>query len=114
MSPIDGIAATRTIVERHPGTAVNVMSADGIDEPLLAGSGAMGFVRKQDLSPRRLRQLWADGCRDRPAGAAGATHMSSDDAAVCLSRRTASQWSSRSIRVVADRGVYSPAISYER
>ena len=79
MSPTDGIAAAAIIVERHPGTAVIVMSADGIDESLLAGSGAMAFVRKQDLSPRRLCQLWADGRRDRPAGAASATHISSDD-----------------------------------
>ena len=59
MGPIDGIAATRAIVERHPGTAVVVMSADGVDETILGESGAMAFVRKQDLSPRCLRQLWA-------------------------------------------------------
>jgi DNA-binding NarL/FixJ family response regulator len=60
MGPIDGIAATRAIVERHPGTAVVVMSADGLDESMVCGCGALAFVRKQDLSPRRLRQLWAD------------------------------------------------------
>lgn len=60
MDPMNGIAAARIIAEQQPGTAVIVMSADELDEALLDGSGAMGFVRKQDLSPRRLRDLWAD------------------------------------------------------
>ena len=56
---MSGTAAARLIVERHPGTAVIIMSTDGLDEALLNASGAMGFVHNKDLSPRRLRKLWA-------------------------------------------------------
>ena len=60
MSPLDGIAASRRIVEARPGTAVLLMSVDGLSAEVLAGSGAIGFVRKQHLSPGRLERIWAD------------------------------------------------------
>ena len=58
MGELDGIAATRLIVERHPGTAVVLVSAAPLDEGELDGCGALAFVRKQELSPARLRGLW--------------------------------------------------------
>ena len=68
MFPLDGIAACREVTERHPGTAVLVMSVDGVAAADLEGSGAIGFVRKQDLSPSRLRRIWSDHVA-KPSGA---------------------------------------------
>ena len=60
MGALDGITAARVVAERHPGITVIVMSADGLDDALLNGSATMCFVRKQDLSPTRLRETWAN------------------------------------------------------
>jgi DNA-binding NarL/FixJ family response regulator len=61
MEPLDGIAATRLIVDRHPGVEVVLVSADWVDEHEFGGCGALAFVPKQELSSRRLREIWA--CR---------------------------------------------------
>jgi DNA-binding NarL/FixJ family response regulator len=58
MGALDGIAATRLITERHPGTSVVIVSAGALDDGALDGCGALAFVPKQDLSPARLREIW--------------------------------------------------------
>ncbi|HEY1509296.1 MAG TPA: response regulator transcription factor [Solirubrobacteraceae bacterium] len=60
MPGIGGIAAAREIVNRHPDVAVGLIS---VDDPLLnPGAVALGnaviCLRKQDLRPRKLRELW--------------------------------------------------------
>jgi DNA-binding NarL/FixJ family response regulator len=60
MPGIGGIAATRTILSRHPGLLVVLMSVD--DPAQHPGAGALGnavaCARKQDLRPSQLAQLW--------------------------------------------------------
>jgi DNA-binding NarL/FixJ family response regulator len=58
---ITGIEATRRIVAAVPDTAVVLVSTYGIDDlPHDARScGAAGYVRKDDLTPRLLRDLLA-------------------------------------------------------
>jgi hypothetical protein len=55
-----GISATQAILTRRPEVVVVLIS---VDEPSLhPGASALGnavaYARKQDLRPRRLRQLW--------------------------------------------------------
>ena len=59
MPGIGGIAAARQIVSRHPEVAVVLISADDQSHrPDVAALGkAVAFVRKQDLRPRKLREL---------------------------------------------------------
>lgn len=59
MERLDGIAATRLIVDRHPDVDVVLVSADCVDEHEFGASGALAFVPKQELSSRRLREVWA-------------------------------------------------------
>jgi DNA-binding NarL/FixJ family response regulator len=60
MPGIGGIAATRTILDRHPGLVVVLISVD--DPSLFAGVSTLGdavaYARKQDLRPQQLRHLW--------------------------------------------------------
>ncbi len=60
MPGIGGVAATQTILKRHPDIAVALISID--DPALIAGAGALGdevsYLRKQDLLPARLSHLW--------------------------------------------------------
>lgn len=58
MTGLDGIAATRLITERHPGTSVLLVSAGPLEDGALDGCGALAFVRKQHLSSKRLREVW--------------------------------------------------------
>jgi CheY-like chemotaxis protein len=58
MGALDGIEATRMIRARHPGTSVLLVSAGPLDDGALDGCGALAFVRKQDLSSKRLREVW--------------------------------------------------------
>jgi DNA-binding NarL/FixJ family response regulator len=56
---ISGIEATRRILERQPGTIVVLLStyaADDLPQDALA-CGAVGYIRKDDLTPRLLRNL---------------------------------------------------------
>jgi DNA-binding NarL/FixJ family response regulator len=60
MPGIGGIAAAREILSLHPGVVVVLIS---VDEPALHPSvcqlgPAVTCIRKQDLRPRGLRQLW--------------------------------------------------------
>lgn len=68
MGALDGIAATRLITERHPGTAVVLVSVSVLDDGALDGCGALAFVRKQDLSPARLREAWNGAGASRSSG----------------------------------------------
>lgn len=67
MPGINGIEATRLIVERFPGTVVFLCSTyQLVDLPGEAHtSGAAAYVNKEDLAPGLLRRLWderrADG-----------------------------------------------------
>lgn len=58
MPGMDGIEAARRLGDREPGAVVVLVSLE--DPPnmgSLIASGAV-YVRKQDLSPRRLAELW--------------------------------------------------------
>ena len=60
MPDINGIEAARQITTTHPGVLVVLISAQGPDQlPAAAREcGAAGVMRKQDLTPRFLRDLW--------------------------------------------------------
>ncbi len=63
MGEMDGIEATRRITERRPDTKVILVSTYALEE-LPAGartSGAVGYVNKDELSPRLIRRIWEDG-----------------------------------------------------
>jgi DNA-binding NarL/FixJ family response regulator len=63
MGDLDGIEATRLIVETSPDTRVILVSTYGLDDlpPTARTSGAIAYVNKDELSPRVIRRLWADG-----------------------------------------------------
>jgi two-component system, NarL family, invasion response regulator UvrY len=55
---ISGIEATRQIVSAHPGTRVVLLSTytkDDLPDDAL-DCGAIGYLRKEDLTPRALRE----------------------------------------------------------
>ena len=60
MPGIDGIAATRRILDNQPGTTVMLVSTYQLEDlPSDArSSGASAYVNKEDLAPRLLRRLW--------------------------------------------------------
>jgi DNA-binding NarL/FixJ family response regulator len=58
MPGMGGVEATRMLTARHPDVVVLLISVEDPD-PLLARScAAAAFARKQDLSPRLLRDVW--------------------------------------------------------
>jgi two-component system, NarL family, invasion response regulator UvrY len=63
MGAMDGIEATRLITGDHPTTMVVLVSTYAVDDlPAEARvSGASAYVNKDELSPRLMRRLWADG-----------------------------------------------------
>lgn len=71
MGGIDGLEATRQIVEHRPETFVILVSTYTIDElPSHARTcGARAYVNKDELSPRRIRVLWEerDGMSPAPS-----------------------------------------------
>jgi DNA-binding NarL/FixJ family response regulator len=64
---IDGCAASRAIVDRLPDTIVVLTSStgDGLDGRSPASCSAAAFVRKDELRPRVLNDLWEAHRRDR-------------------------------------------------
>lgn len=67
MPGMSGIEATREIKARHPQTVVVLVTAHDPEEIPAAArhSGAKTILRKQDLTPKVLRELWS---RLRPLG----------------------------------------------
>lgn len=57
---MNGVEATRTLTTRTPGTVVVLVSTyPPEDLPWdVAGCGAAGYLRKEDLSPQALQALW--------------------------------------------------------
>lgn len=59
MPGIDGLETARRLRRAVPGVVVVLVSADGApDSDQVADSGAAAFVPKDELTPRRLRELW--------------------------------------------------------
>jgi two-component system invasion response regulator UvrY len=60
---IDGIAATRRILERQPDTAVVLLSTYAAEDlpAEAARCGAVGYLHKDDLTPSLLRELVCGG-----------------------------------------------------
>jgi two-component system, NarL family, invasion response regulator UvrY len=63
MGELDGIAATRLITTTAPATKVILVSTYQLEDlpPDALASGAVGYVNKDELSPRVVRRLWEDG-----------------------------------------------------
>jgi DNA-binding NarL/FixJ family response regulator len=61
MPGMDGFEAARRLTDAHPGCVVVLVSVQDTEDlpALLASSGAVALVRKQDLKPSLLRRLWA-------------------------------------------------------
>lgn len=63
MGVVDGLEATRQIMCCRPSTVVVLMSTYPIED-LPAGAntcGAVAYINKDELSPRRIRQIWEAG-----------------------------------------------------
>ena len=60
MPGIGGIAAARQIVTRHPEVVIVLISVDdpSLHPEVIALGNAVAYVRKQDLRPQKLRDLW--------------------------------------------------------
>ena len=63
MPGIDGLEATRRVVDRVPGTGVIVFSTHSADdyEALALEAGAIGFITKAELAPDTLEATWRSG-----------------------------------------------------
>jgi DNA-binding NarL/FixJ family response regulator len=63
MGELDGIAATRLITTASPATKVILVSTYQLEDlpPGAQSSGAVGYVNKDELSPRVVRRLWEAG-----------------------------------------------------
>src|SRR5262245_23538179 len=60
MPEMDGFEAAWELTNAHPECVVVLVSADDFDDlsELVAGSGAVAFVRKDELTPSLLCDLW--------------------------------------------------------
>jgi DNA-binding NarL/FixJ family response regulator len=59
MPGMGGIEAGRLLAERHPEIVVIITSIEE-PRPTTFGGRAAVFIRKQELSPRLLRKVWAE------------------------------------------------------
>jgi two-component system invasion response regulator UvrY len=61
MPGMDGIETARRLAEVEPQAVVILISVDEVPElpAQIAEVGAAAYLRKQDLSTRRLRELWS-------------------------------------------------------
>jgi two-component system, NarL family, invasion response regulator UvrY len=59
---MDGIETARSITSVHPHPTVVLVSVDDLsDQPArIASCGAVTYVRKRDLRPGSLKELWAE------------------------------------------------------
>lgn len=77
MPGMDGIETARRLADANPRPAVVLISIDEVPdaEAAIASSGAAAYVRKQELSTRKLHELWAaigrreEGSAERPRSA---------------------------------------------
>jgi DNA-binding NarL/FixJ family response regulator len=69
MPGMDGIETCRQLTARHPDSVVVLVTAEDPDERLMRDCGAVAFLRKQHLSPRRLHDLWT--AHGSPVGEVG-------------------------------------------
>jgi DNA-binding NarL/FixJ family response regulator len=60
MPGMGGIEACRLLTQRHPELVVVIMSVEDSDHRVTESCRAAAFVRKQELSPRRLADLWRE------------------------------------------------------
>ena len=60
MPEMDGFETARRLTESHPECVVVLVSLNALEVPTSAVTtcGAVGFVRKQELRPATLRNLW--------------------------------------------------------
>jgi DNA-binding NarL/FixJ family response regulator len=60
MPGMDGFEAARRLTGAHPGCVVVLVSLENTEDlpALVTSSGAVALVRKQDLKPSLLRDLW--------------------------------------------------------
>jgi DNA-binding NarL/FixJ family response regulator len=60
MPEMDGLETARRLAEADSSTVVVLISLEEVPElpPSLGDAGAAAYIRKQDLSPRALRELW--------------------------------------------------------
>jgi two-component system, NarL family, invasion response regulator UvrY len=61
MPGMDGIETARRLADQDPETVVVLVSLDEVPELPAAVSavGAAAYIRKQDLSPRTLEEIWS-------------------------------------------------------
>jgi two-component system invasion response regulator UvrY len=59
MPGMGGIAAAREITARHPAIVVVLVSLEAPEAAALKASGAAAFLKKGELSPRALAEVWA-------------------------------------------------------
>jgi DNA-binding NarL/FixJ family response regulator len=66
MGGIDGLEATSRIVNARPETLVVLVSTYTLEQlpPHARTCGAAAYLNKDELSPRAVRQIWADGGDD--------------------------------------------------
>lgn len=63
MPGIGGVEAARLLAERHPEVVVVLVSVEEPDALDQRTCGAAAFVRKHQLCPRLLREVWLEhGC----------------------------------------------------
>jgi DNA-binding NarL/FixJ family response regulator len=60
MPGMGGVEATRILTARHPDVVVLLISVEDPDALLARSSPAAALARKQDLSPRLLRDVWRE------------------------------------------------------
>ena len=60
MPGMGGVEATRVLTERHPDLVVLLVSLEAPDSELMRSCGAAAFLRKQQLTPRALREVWRE------------------------------------------------------
>jgi two-component system, NarL family, invasion response regulator UvrY len=66
MGGIDGLEATSQIVSARPETLVVLVSTYTLEQlpPHARSCGAGAYLNKDELSPRAVRRIWADGGDD--------------------------------------------------